>query len=331
MKKIVRFSILILLAIGFIRPVQAKVIKKVAQTGLQFLKIDMSGRSAGMGGAFTMAGHGADAIFHNPASLTQTEAQYDFFATRTEWIAGVSYNAGALAINMGNYGSVGLHFISADYGEVIGTMVDPQSATGFKETGSLNAGGYAVGISYARALTDKFTVGGTIKYAAEQLGSNVLETGGTRMDNKVSGLAYDFGSEFYPGFKSFRLGMSIRNFSPQFKYEETAFELPLTFRVGFAMDLLDLVGGSSTQSLVLDVDALHPRDYTERIHVGAEYSFHDLLALRAGYKTNYDVESLSMGFGLHYAIGGINLKLDYAYSPMQVFNSAQRITIGGSF
>lgn len=322
---------LILLAVGFIQPVNAKVIKKVAQTGLQFLKVDMSARSAAMGGAFTMAGHGADAIFHNPASMTQTDAKYDLFATRTEWIADLSYNAGALAINMGNFGSIGLHFISADYGQIIGTMVDPQSSKGFKETGSLSAGGYAVGVSYARALTNKFTVGGTVKYAAEQLGSNVLDVGGERIDNKVSGLAYDFGSEFYPGFKSFRLGMSIRNFSPQYKYEDTAFELPMTFRIGFAMDLFDLVGGSSTQSLLLDIDALHPRDYTERVHIGAEYLFHDLLAIRAGYKTNYDVESLSLGFGLKYAVGGVKLKLDYAYSPMDVFNNVQRITIGGSF
>jgi len=45
------------------------------------------------------------------------------------------------------------------------------------------------------------------------------------------------------------------------------------------------------------VDDVRPRDYTERIHLGAEYKFLDTFALRGGYKFNYDAGALSLGFG----------------------------------
>ncbi len=125
--------------------------------------------------------------------------------------------------------------------------------------------------------------------------------------------------------------MSVRNFSPQIKFQEEAFELPLTFRIGVAMDLFDFVGGLSNQSLVLGIDALHPRDYSERIHVGAEYMYSDLIALRAGYKFNYDEEGLNLGFGLKYGIGGVNVKFDYSYTSFGIFDGVNRFTIGGTF
>lgn len=151
------------------------------------------------------------------------------------------------------------------------------------------------------------------------------------VSNEAGGFAFDFGTIYYPGFRSFRFGMSVRNFSPQLKYQEETFELPLTFRIGAAMDVLDLVGGIPNNSLLISVDALHPRSYTERIHVGGEYWFRDLLALRGGYKFNYDEEGLSLGFGLKYPIAGINLRVDYAYTDFGVFTNVNRITIGSTF
>ena len=96
-------------------------------------------------------------------------------------------------------------------------------------------------------------------------------------------------------------------------------------------NLFDFVNGPSNSALLIAVDAVHPRDYSERVHVGAEYLFADLLAVRAGYKTNYDEEALSMGFGVKYAVGGIGLRIDYSYSQLGAFDGVSRITIGGSF
>ena len=328
MKRLTSPLIVVFLSTVLVMPAYSQ-IKKVAQTGLQFLKVDMVARSAAMGSAFSMTGSGADAVFYNPAGLSTMESKFDFFVTQTKWIADITYNAGALAASLGNWGNVGVSFIAADYGDIIGTRVAPTDE-GFIETEKLDVSAYVVGLSYGRRLTNKFMVGGQVKYAYQHLGENIHEEGGKSVQNEVTGLAYDFGTIFYPGFRSFRLGMNIRNFSQQFKYESETFQLPLTFVLGFAMDVFDLIGDYDS-SLLLSIDAIHPRDYTERIHIGAEYLLMNMLALRGGYKINYNEESYSFGFGLTPTVAGINLKIDYAYSDLGIFENISRFSVGLAF
>ena len=53
--------------------------------------------------------------------------------------------------------------------------------------------------------------------------------------------------------------------------------------------------GEHANPLLVSIDAIHPRDYTERINLGAEYVLMDMIALRAGYRFNYDEEGLTAG------------------------------------
>jgi len=323
--------ILIVICIGFIclTPLYSA-INKTAQTGLQFLKIDMGARAAAMGGSYLMVGEDATAMFYNPAGLAKLQHKYDFFATQTNWIADINYIAGGLAANIGNIGTFGISYVAADYGDdIVGTRYDATTEQGYTLTGNLNVGAYGIGLSYAKGLTDKFSIGGQVKFVSQQLGENRLSTGKT-VKNEVSGVAYDFGTIFYPGFKSFRFGMTIRNFSPEFKYVEEGFELPLTFIIGFAMDVLDFMG-EHQNNLLVSIDATHPRDYSERIHLGAEYLFMDMIALRAGYKFNYDVEGLSAGVGLQKDIGSLKLDVGYSFSESEYFDAVNRISFGFSF
>ncbi len=330
MKIIIKPLTILVLPFFLLSSAKGEDLKKVAQTGLQFLKVDMLASAAAMGGAFTMAGTGANAMFYNPAGMSGTESGFDLVTSNTSWIADINYIAAGIARSFGNLGTVGVSFVTSDYGDIQGTRLDASTADGYVETDIGNVNSQAIGISYARILTDKFRVGGQVKFASQALGANLMPEGETK-NNEVSGLAYDFGTIFYPGLKSLAFGMSIRNFSPQFKYEEEAFELPLTFNIGTSVNLFDFVNGPSSSALLIAVDAVHPRDYSERVHVGAEYLFADLLAVRAGYKTNYDEEALSMGFGVKYAVGGIGLRIDYSYSQLGAFDGVSRITIGGSF
>jgi len=336
MKKTLSLLTIVLLSFVLVMPANAAV-KKIAQTGLQFLKIDMSARSAGMGGAFVMVGDDANAMFYNPAGIAKHKSGVDAFATYTQWFAEIKYTAAGLIYGLGELGTVGVNFVTADYGDIQGTRVAP-GEMGYVDTDLLDVGAYALGVSYSRQLTDKFYMGGQIRYAAQHLGESLLpvvggEEGETEtVDNKVGGLAYEVGTIFYPGlFNSLRVGMSIKNFSPQFKYQEEAFQLPLTFVMGFALDAFEVLGMGGSNSLLVAVDALHPRDYTERIHLGAEFGFMNMAFLRAGYKFNYDIESFSLGGGLKLALGGFALKVDAAYSDADVFGSVMRFTVGASF
>jgi hypothetical protein len=304
-------------------------IKKVGQTGLQFLKVDVGARAAAMGGAYNMVGEDATALFYNPAGISKVTSSVDFFLSRTEWIADISYNAFGIVKNLGTWGNFGLSFMNADYGDnIIGTQV-ADNEQGFVETGNLDFGSYAVGIAYGRGLTEKFSIGAQIRYVAQHLDKSTLNEGQT-VDNEVSGLSYDFGTIFYPGFKSFRMGMSVNNFSTEFKYQKEGFQLPLTFKVSFGMDMLDMLG-EHENSLLIALDAIHPRDYTERIHLGGEYLFGDMFAFRAGYKFNYDEEGLTAGVGFKSELGNFKLKIDYAYTDFGIFDVVNRFSLGIAF
>jgi len=334
MKYVIKILTIVFISIVLVIPAQATW-KKVAQAGLQFLKIDMSARSVGMGSAFTMMGSDANSMFHNPSGIAYFDSKYDFFLTNTTWIADISYIGGGLLINFGDVGTFGLNFMTADYGEIIGTRITSTDA-GFEETGNIggDVGAYMVGLVYAKKLSEKFAMGGQLKYIVQTLGKSQLTLGGDLVDNEVSGLAFEFGTTFYPGLvESFRFGISIKNFSQEFKYQQERFELPLTFVIGFAVDAFDIIGNNDqkTHSLMIAMDAIHPRDYTERIHLGAEYWFMDMIALRSGYKFNYDEEGYSVGAGAKLSVGGLDIKLDYAYSDFGVFDSVNRISFGVSF
>ncbi len=330
MKRITLVITVMVLCIALIMPAHA-VMKKLAQTGLQFLKIDVSPRAAAMGGSYMMVGNDATALFYNPAGIVYSENSLDFFASQTQWVAGISYTASALTKNMGNLGTFGVSVIYANYGDDIEwTEYDATLDAGFRNLEDpVDVGAYAIGVGYGRQLTNKFSIGGQIKWAAQKLGSSLLETGEYE-ENKVNGLAYDFGTIFYPGYKSLRIGMAIRNYSAEFDYEEkteATFQAPLNFTIGIAMDLLDIMG-EHENALILSVDAVHPRDYTERLNIGAEFLLMDMLAVRAGYKYNYDEEGLTLGAGLNYTLSGLNVKIDYAYSPLSNFDTINRFSVG---
>ena len=96
-----------------------------------------------------------------------------------------------------------------------------------------------------------------------------------------------------------------------------------------AMDLLEAFSEAEDQSLTLAVNWLHPRDYSERLHVGAEYGFMDMVFLRGGYKFNYDEESFSGGLGVKLGVNDFGIRAGYSYTAFgDFFGSVNRVSIG---
>jgi len=313
---------------------------KAGKAGFKFMDVEMSARAAGMGEAFTLIGDDANAIFHNPAGIAQLQdKKFDLTLCKVEWIAETSIEGIGLVANLGTFGNVGISVLNTNYGDVIGTVIDPDplNEAGYLETDTLDLGSYAAGISYARRLTEKFMIGGNVRYAYEHLGDSEFkesyESDSVWSEkNETHTIVYDIGTIFYPGFKSLRIGMSIVNFSTAVRYEfdqgrTNSFELPLTFRMGAAIDVLDVFGEHPDHSLMVDFELIHPRDYSKRYHLGGELIVLERLILRGGYKFGYDEEGLAFGIG----INATNIKLDYAYSEFGVFDFVNRFSVGLSF
>jgi hypothetical protein len=311
---------------------------KVGKAGFKFMDIEIGARAAGMGEAFSLIGDDADAIFYNPAGIAQVQDKmFDLSVSQVQWIADIKVNAVGMVANLGNFGNMGVSVLYSDFGDVVGTVIDPTVEEGYSETGMLELASYAAGLTYARRLTDKFMIGGNFRYAYEHLGESMFAADTTRdstwtEENATNTIVYDIGTIFYPGFESLRVGMSIVNFSPAVRYEfeegrTNSFELPLTFKMGAAMDILDLLGEHQNFSLLVDFELVHPRDYSKRYHFGGELSLMNILKLRAGYKFGYDEESFGVGAGINTG----NIKLDYAYNDFGRFDFVNRVSLGIGF
>jgi len=301
--------------------------EKLAQTGFQFLSVATDARAGALGDAMTSLELGSASLFFNPAGMARMDGRFELLANQNQWIADITYNSYAVSFNPsgGRYGVFGLSFVSVDYGDVEGTMVWANEQ-GYIDTEIMNPSAFSAGLGYAKSLTDKFSVGGQIKYAGQQLGKSMTTLGDDSLivkKNLAFATAVDFGTLYRTGFKSLVFGMTVRNFSNEIKFEKEAFQLPLTFRLGLSMDLMDFLPAFSGHSMLLSVDASHPRSYPEQLMVGLQYGFQEMLFLRLGYEGNHDENDISFGFG----ISRFGLSFDYAYTPYGVFDNVQRMTL----
>ncbi len=312
--------------------------EKLAQTGMKFLSISADPRAAGMASAMTALEGGSSMLFYNPAGMARLDSQADLMLGQTGWIADIDYNFGSFAYRPfgGRYGVVGLSLVFADYGDLQETIY-ADNEQGYLELGSFSPQAWSVGLGYARAITDRFSVGGQVKYANLDLGSSVIEVPSEgeyiRQGNEQGTVAFDFGILYNTGFNSLNFAVSARNFAPEVTFEEESFQLPLTLQIGVSMDVLDLTryGASNLHSFVVSVDAENPRDFSEQIKIGGEYTFYNTLSLRAGYVFPTDEEGISLGGGVRQEFAGIGFGADYAYTTFGVFSGVQRIALRLSF
>ena len=135
----------------------------------------------------------------------------------------------------------------------------------------------------------------------------------------------DFGILYKTGFESLNLAMAIRNFGPETQFDTESAELPLTFKMGVSMDILDVTNiDTDTHSLLISIDNNNTRDYEEQLLFGFEYTFVDRFVIRGGHGFPKDEESFSLGMGVKQPLGSLTLSVDYSYTAFGVFGEVQR-------
>jgi hypothetical protein len=308
--------------------------QKLAQTGFQFLSVVSDARAAAMGEAMTSLQTSSSSMFFNPAGMAEMKNMVDVTASVNQWIADIKHYSFSVAVSPagGRYGVIGFSVQSVNYGDFYGTVVDKSTDLGYRDVGIFKLNALAVGVGYAKQLTDRFSIGGQIRWARQDLGESTIplinpgvDTTGQTVTNKLTPLVFDFGTQFKTGIKSLVFGMSVRNFSKEIKYVSEGFQTPLVFNLGISMNVLDFAGDVGyDQQLLMSVDASHYRDHPEQVKVGLEYQFMKVIALRGGYvlKSSYDESAFSFGLGISY----FGFAFDYAYTPFGVFDKVQRMT-----
>jgi hypothetical protein len=316
--------------------IPAEDFERIGQSGWQFLKIPVSARKAAMGGVLTGVANGdANAAFDNPAELVNID-NWQVMANRVAWFADIDNNAVSVVRNFGNLGVFGLSIVALDYGDISRTsflrIPDESAPAGERDGLDLNMGTYtatdmAVGISFARSVTDRLSFGTTVRYLRSEID-----------DVSMSNISFDVGTLYYTGFRTLRLGIAARNFGPdqkliefneQIRREPASIKMPVQLRLGIAMDLLE--GIDSPHLLTMALEGTHPNDGPEHLNWGVEYKLMSLLALRGGYRFNYDEEGLTLGAGLDLSAGSTSFYFDFAYVDFGNLNNVQLYTLGIQF
>jgi hypothetical protein len=303
---------------------------RVGQSGMAYLGISMSARANAMGDASAACVKGIQGMWHNPSVLADI-VRIAVTVNQVNWLVDTKLYGTAIAYSLGNWGTVGIDLTYMDWGVIQGTR--PVGDHGYELTGEIGVEDYAIGIAYARRISDKFTLGFKVKRLHESLGEKsywedevppVLVNKEWTMDD----WGLDFGTTYNVGWKDLTLAMTMMNFSRNMKYFYEEFQTPMTLRLGAAIDMMELWNTQSDRfDLILAVDALHPNDHTESVHVGTECVVLNKVALRAGYKSNHGVESLTFGLGLVFDYGGIEGYFDYAYGTANYFKDINRFSL----
>ncbi len=338
---IVSFCFVVVLGSNLARGQTNRTVSKVGTIAASFLEIDVGARAVGMGGAFVAVADDATAIFWNPAGLSRLKNS-EAIIIHTNWLVSTSFDFAGFVSPLGQWGTVAASITSLSTDEMDVRTIQFQEGTGERFSYS----DLSLALSYAKNLTNRLSIGVNAKYISQRI-----------WHMSSAGYAFDIGTLFRTQFNDLTIGMSISNFgtsmrlegkdtfvnydeAPQFggsnnripaSKQTDKFPLPLLFRVGLSMDIID----SDANQLLLAIDAAHPNDNTEFINVGMEYVFNDKLALRLGYKNAFTLdteEGFTAGAGTKFRlVGGVVLSVDYSYQDFGLLNYVQRFSLGFDF
>lgn len=285
--------------------------QRIATSSATFLKIGVDARAVALGGAYTAVAQGPLAAFYNPAGIAETE-QLEVGFGYARWPAEIGLYAVSTVYPIGQSGtSFGVAL------EYLGTTLDETTAYYPQGTGrSFTYSDFTLGFSAAKPITDRLSVGGTIKFIHEDLGSAI---GGPT----INGWLADAGTLYHIGALNGRLAISLLHFGSDLKPEGSfqsyvtgeevnyaAFSPPTLFRVGVSLTAHER--GKHRIDTMSDVS--HLSDNQETIRGGIEYRYNDRYFLRTGYDTGADVARFSAGFGLRFPWKLSHLQIDYAYT-----------------
>ncbi|MEM9996680.1 MAG: PorV/PorQ family protein [Bacteroidota bacterium] len=320
---------------------------KVGSTAAAFLGIGIGARATAMGGAQVADVQGPSALYWNPSAIAMQRGSAAQF-TNANWFLDTQFQHVGLVFDGGSLGSFGVSLFALNYGDEAVTAIEqcgPDNPV--CETGELwNALDLALGLTYARRLTDRFAFGATAKIVSQSI-----------WNESATGAALDLGVVYDTGFRGLTIGMSMANFGTDMQlsgpdlrrafdpepdqngnndrlavnYEVGNWPMPLLFRVGVAMDAFNQSG----QRIRLSIDGNAPADDAQNASFGAEYGFRDFFFARGGWRQAFGSEGAdgwTLGFGLRYALNSrFAGYFDYAFQDHDVFGTPQMFSAGVTF
>ncbi len=317
-------------------------VSKVGTVAGTFLEIGVGSKAESMGGAFVAIANDASALYWNPAGIA-TLAQNEAVFMHSEFFGGLNFDYFGTVIPLGDFGTLGGSITSLSMDEMEVRTVERPNGTGE----FFNSLDLAINLSYARMLTDRFSIGFNFKFINQRI---------WRSD--AQGFAVDIGTMFVAiQSMNLRIGATLSNFGSKMQMtgkdllvfydvspnqlgnndqvpadlQTDSWPLPLNFQAGVAMDIVK----GENDTLTIATDVTHPSDNNESVNLGTEYNLRNTLFLRVGYRNLFledGEEGLTFGAGVGANfLGNIRFNFDYSYTDFGNLDYVQRFTLGALF
>jgi len=313
-------------------------VKKVGTSAATFLRIPVGARGTAMGSAFASVADDASAMFWNPGGVARLPG-YALLVDHAKWLPGLNYNYFGVVIPLQAVGNIGINVTALGTEEMDITTPDQPMGTGEK----FDATSIEVGITISRNLTDRFSLGGNIKYINEKI-----------LNSSAAGFAIDVGALYDTPFPRIRLGFCISNVGTKMQMSGDdlnvrvdiapdqegnnqsvtgslntgKFDLPLIMRLGLSWDAIK----GERNRFTLAVDGINPNDNGQSVSAGAELAlFKEVLFLRGGFNELFleqREKGLTLGAGVSAKTSsGLGFLADYAYQEFTHLGGINRFTL----
>ena len=315
------------------------------ESGAAELLLNPWARSAGLHSMSTASVTGIDAMRINVAGLSRINGG-EFVISNTRLYEGsdIGINSLGFVTKVGSSGAFAISLVAMDFGSIDITTTAQPEGTG----GSYSPSFFNLGLGYSYTYENKISVGLLVRAISETL-----------PDVSAGGFAIDAGVQYVSGDRDeFKLGIALRNIGSPMEfsgegitfradvtdsdipYKVTAsqrgedFELPSLLNIGISYDFY--FGETNyLRTLANFTSNAFARD---DIGVGAEFSFRDIVTLRAAYKyaldSNINESNLYTGFA-----GGVSIDvplkraenrvvgIDYAYRTTNPFSGTHNFSL----
>jgi len=264
---------------------------RIGEEGATELLINSWARSSGMADANIASLSGVESMMLNVAGLAETK-KTEFVFSRTNWLtgSGIYINSFGFSQKLGkdNNSAFGVSVTSFDFGSIpITTANQPEGGAGTFNIQMIN-----IAVGYSHQFSDAINGGVLVRAIDEGVPSVSAE--GVALD---AGVQYNTGAQ-----RQIHFGVSLKNVGPTMTFggdgltlegtpqggayvlslqsRSAPYELPSQLRLGGAYDFhLD----STNQMLTIAATFVSNAFDNDQFTIGAEYSYHTYLMLRAGY------------------------------------------------
>ncbi|MEE9439903.1 MAG: PorV/PorQ family protein [Saprospiraceae bacterium] len=321
------------------------------EAGAAELLLNPWARSAGLHSMSTASVTGVEAMRINVAGLGRiSKGEFQVGNTRLYEGSTMGINSFGFATKSGENGAFGVSLVAMDFGEIPITTTDqPEGTQGKYSPSFIN-----IGLGYAYTYENKISVGLLVRVVSESL-----------PDVTASGFAIDAGVQYVSGDRdNFKLGIALRNIGSPMEfggeglsfgteapgsdpsYPITAyaraedFELPSLLNIGLSYDFYF----GETNFLRGIANFTSNAFSRDDIGIGAEFSFRDLVVLRAAYKKSLGDDRGGLSSNLYTGFaGGISIDvplkradnrivgIDYAYRTTNPFRGTHNFSLRYGF